>query len=104
MGFKILWSQFAESQLQEIYHYYENKVSSRVAVKLIKGIINEPIKLLTAPYIGQSESLLSERKIQYRYLIFKNFKLIYSVDEEAQFIKIVDVFDTRRNPTIVKRM
>ncbi len=103
MALKIIWSAFAEAQLDEIYEYYENKVSSRVASKLVKGIINEAEKLIKASFIGQEEELLKKRKIQYRYLVFKNYKLIYSVDEQNGFIKIADVFDTRQNPPKMKR-
>ena len=103
MNFKIIWSAFAELQLDEIYEYYEKKVSPIVATKLVKGIINEPEKLTKASFIGQEEALLKERKIQYRYLVFKNYKLIYSVDEKNRFIKIADVFDTRQNPPKMKR-
>lgn len=75
---KIIWSDFAETQLDKIFDYYEKKASLRVATKLVKGIINVPKKLIKAPYIGQEEELLKDRKIQYRYLVFKNYKLIYS--------------------------
>ena len=71
--------------------------------KLVKGIINEPKKLLQSPLMGQEEELLKQREIHYRYLIFKNYKLIYSVDTENGFIKIADVFDTRQNPPKIKR-
>ena len=100
---KIIWSEFAENQLDEIYEYYEKKASPRIAKKLLKGIINEPEKLIKTPHIGQAEELLQERKIHYRYLVFKNYKLIYSVDTENGFIKIADVFDTRQNPPKLKR-
>ena len=103
MKFKIVWSEFAETQLDEIYGYHKNKASSRIATKLVKGIINKTKKLLKAQSIGQEEELLKERKIQYRYLVFKNYKLIYSVDAENEFIKIADVFDTRQNPIKMKR-
>ncbi len=103
MTLKIIWSEFAETQLDEIYEYYEKKASSRIAKRLVKGIINEPKKLIKTPHIGQEEELLKERKIQYRYLAFKNYKLIYSVDTENGFIKIADVFDTRQNPPKLKR-
>ena len=103
MTFKIIWSQFAETQLDEIYEYYEKNASSRIAKKLMNGIINEPKKLINTPQIGQDEELLKQRKTEYRYLVFKNYKLIYSVDEENGFIKIADVFDTRQNPTKIKR-
>lgn len=104
MVLKIIWSVFAETQLDDIYKYHEKKFSSRVAAKLVKGIIDEPRKLIKAPFIGQEEELLKERKIHYRHLVFKNYKLIYSIEEENGFIKIADVFDTRQNPPKLKRI
>lgn len=103
MALKIIWSEFAETQLDEIFDYYQKKASARIAKKLVKGIINESKKLIKTPQIGQEETLLKERKIQYRYLVFKKYKLIYSVDTENEFIKIADVFDTRQNPPKIKR-
>ena|SRR5690606_1462960 len=103
MTLKTIWSEFAETQLDEIYEYYEKKASPQAAKKLLTGIINEPKKLIKTPLIGQEEELLKQREIHYRYLIFKNYKLIYSVDMENGFIKIADVFDTRQNPPKIKR-
>ncbi len=103
MNFKIIWSDFSETQLDEIFEYYEKKASVNVATKIVTGIIKESEKLINASFIGQEEELLRERKIQYRYLVFKNYKLIYSVDEKNGFIKIADVFDTRQNPPKIKR-
>lgn len=73
---KIIWSEFAESQLDEIYKYHKRKVSITLAKKLLKEIINSLKILLKTPYAGQIEELLKEREIQYRYLVFKNYKLI----------------------------
>lgn len=103
MNFSIVWSEFAESQLDEIYDYYCGEVGKEFAAKFVKGIINEPNKLLTTPFIGQEEELLKGRKIQYRYLVYKNYKLIYSVDLDNGLIRIADVFDTRQNPPKIKR-
>ena len=103
MALKIIWSEFAETQLDEIYDYYEKKVSTRVAKKLVRGIINESKKLIKSPLIGQEEELLKQRETEYRYLVFKNYKLIYSVDNQNGYIKIADIFDTRQNPTKLKR-
>ena len=103
MKLEIIWSEFAETQLDEIYEYYKKEASTRIAKKLLKGIINEPKKLIKTPFIGQEEELLKQREIHYRYLVFKNYKLIYSVDTENGFIKIADVFDTRQNPPKIKR-
>ena len=45
MALIIIWSEFAETQLDEIYDYYKKKVSTKVAKKLVRGIINEPKKI-----------------------------------------------------------
>ncbi|EIJ40423.1 plasmid stabilization system protein [Galbibacter orientalis DSM 19592] len=103
MNFKIIWSDFSETQLDEIYEYYEKKASLKVATKIVTGIIKESEKLIKASLIGQEEELLTDRVIQYRYLVFKNHKMIYSVDEQNGFIKIADIFDTRQNPPKMKR-
>jgi len=103
MIFKIIWSEFAGTQLDEIYEYYKDKASTKVAKKLVRGIINEPKKLIKSPLIGQKEELLKQRETEYRYLIFKNYKLIYSVDNQNGYIKIADVFDTRQNPIKITR-
>ncbi|MCG2420462.1 type II toxin-antitoxin system RelE/ParE family toxin [Aequorivita sp. F47161] len=104
MILKIIWSEFAETQLDEIYEYYKKEAGLRVAKNLVSGIINETKKLIKSPLIGQKEELLKRREIEYRYLVFKNYKLIYSVDNQNGFIKIADVFDTRQNPPKLKRI
>ena len=102
MNFKIIWSRFAETQLDEIYEYYKKEAGIIVAKKLIKTIINEPNKLINSTEIGQEEDLLKEREIHYRYFVCNHYKIIYSVDLENKFIKIADVFDTRQNPPKIR--
>jgi hypothetical protein len=51
----------------------------------------------------QIEELLIDRQYAYRYIVCKNYKIIYSIDYTLQLIKIADVFDTRQNPTKIKR-
>jgi toxin ParE1/3/4 len=59
--------------------------------------------LVKASFIGHQEQLLKERKTQYRYLVTRDDKLIYSVDEKNELIKIAELFETRQNPPILKR-
>ena len=103
MTLEIIWSEFAEKQLELIYKYYKEKAGKTVANKLVRSIIKEPNRLLKEPYLGQEEGLLKNRETAYRYLIFKNYKIIYSIDSENGWIKIADVFDTRQNPSKIKR-
>jgi toxin ParE1/3/4 len=103
MAFNVIWSEFAETQLDGIFEYYKHEANTRVAKKLLKELINEANKLSKSPNIGQIEELLNKRVIQYRYLVYKNYKLIYSIDTKSANIKIADIFDTRQNPTKIER-
>jgi plasmid stabilization system protein ParE len=89
VNFKIIWSEFAETQLDDIYEYYKKKTSLKIANKILTDIIKESDKLIKASFIGQEEDLLKDREIHYRYLVFKNYKIIYSVDEQDGFIKLL---------------
>lgn len=55
------------------------------------------------PRIGQEENLLKHRKQEFRYLVYKNYKVIYWINEKENRIEINDVFDTRQNPTKIER-
>lgn len=103
MDLEIIWSEFAEKQLDEILIYYTENANIRIGRKILRNILKAPEQLKINPFIGQTENLLIERKNSYRYLIHKNFKIIYSVDRENGFIKIADIFDTRQNPDKIKR-
>ncbi len=103
MEFEVIWSEFAERQLDDIFEYYSENATARVAKKLVIGLINEPLKLIHNPYSGQIEPLLQKRKECYHYLVYKSYKIIYSVDQENGFIKVADVFDARQDPEKIKR-
>lgn len=103
MGLKIYWTDFAKSELQTIFKYYFKKASPRVAQELIESIIQHTKNLSTQQSIGAKEPLLEEREKEFRYLVFKNYKIIYWHNLEKNRIDIVDVFDTRQNPIKMKR-
>lgn len=103
MGFIIIWSNFAEIQLDKIFHYYKDVAGSAIALKNIKEIILAVDKLNNNPAIGQIEELLKDRTIEYRYFLHRNYKVIYSIDKKELQIRIADIFDTRQNPVKIKR-
>ncbi len=94
----VYWTRFAENIINDIYYYYEIKAGISVAQKLINGIIDRTIGLEKNPYIGPKENLLKEREQEFRYLVFKSYKIIYWVHLKKNRIEIVNIFDTRRNP------
>jgi plasmid stabilization system protein ParE len=103
MELNIFWTQFAQDELEEIYKYYRRKAGVTISKKIVKGIYNEALILEKQPKLGQIEELLKNRKEEFRYLIHKNYKLIYWINSKENQVEITDVFDTRQNPPKIKR-
>jgi plasmid stabilization system protein ParE len=104
MELEVYWTQFAEDKLTDIFEYYNFNAGVKVAQKLVNGIIDESLKLSKNPFIGQKEDFLIDRIQEYRYLVFKNYKIIYWVDEINKMILVSHVFDTRQNPIKINRL
>lgn len=98
MGLEVYWLEFAESKLEDIYSYYVLKAGGKVARKLIFEIVATTNRLVKQPEIGQVEVALKHRKQEFRYLVYKNYKIIYWINYGFNRIEIVNVFDTRQNP------
>ncbi|HIB38485.1 type II toxin-antitoxin system RelE/ParE family toxin [Mesonia sp.] len=103
MELTLFWTDFSQRELEKIYEHYREKAGVRTAKKLIKVIYDETLKLKNQPRIGQEEELLENRKQEFRYLVYKNYKIIYWINEKERRIEINDVFDTRQNPIKIER-
>ena len=104
MELKIFWTDFAKTELQNIYFYYRENASLKVAKDLVLGIENKTTILKNQPNIGQKEELLKNRRQGFRYLVFKNYKIIYWINIKENRVEISDVFDTRQNPIKMKEV
>ena len=96
--FKILWTDFAINQLKDIFDYHLIKASTNIAQRLVQKIIDATIILENNPKSGRTEDLLADRPQEFRFIIVKNYKIIYWIDYEFSIINISMVFDTRQNP------
>ncbi|MFS4482322.1 type II toxin-antitoxin system RelE/ParE family toxin [Hyunsoonleella sp. 2307UL5-6] len=103
MGLKLFWTSFSQTELFKIYEYHKEKAGIRIAKKLVNGIHSETLKLESQPEIGQIEELLKSRPQEFRYLVYKNYKVIYWVNKKESRIEVNDVFDTRQNPIKIER-
>jgi len=101
--FKVLWTDFAIDQLKDIYDYHLIKASPGIAQKLIQKIIDATLILADHPASGRKEELLAERPQEFRFIIVKNYKILYWVDYKANIISISMVFDTRQNPEKINK-
>ncbi len=95
MEIRVLWTDSALSQLEDIYDYCKIKASPEIAKKLVKALIEETVVLESSPLIGVKEPLLSERPYEYRFLVKNKYKIIYRFNENL--IRIISVFDCRQN-------
>lgn len=102
MEVKVLWSDTSLIQLQEIFDYHNLRVSVSVARKIIKGLVEKSILLEANPLIGIKEPLLADRSFEYRFLIENNYKIIYRFDDNI--VRIISVFDSRRNPLKLEKL
>jgi plasmid stabilization system protein ParE len=96
MEVKILWSESALAQLEEIFEFHKTRASATVARNLVKTIIQNTMIMESNPFIGVKEPLLSDRSFEYRYLIVKNYKIIYRYDDNI--VRINMIFDCRQDP------
>ena len=69
MSYKIVWSNFAESELDKIFEYYIENASRKVAEKILQNILAEPNRLLENSEMFQYEELLIDRNDNYRYIV-----------------------------------
>ena len=104
MELEIYWTDFSKKELKNIFDYYKEKASINVARNLVIGITTEATKLKKQPTIGQEEELLEKDSRDFRYLVFKSYKVIYLVNLQENRIEIFDVFDTRQSPIKMKRV
>ena len=58
---------------------------------------------VTVNTILKEEELLENDSRDFRYLVFKSYKIIYLINLQKNRIEIFDVFDTRQHPLKVKR-
>ena len=104
MELKIFWTESSEKELAKIFQFYFNTVNLRIAEKVTDGIFNATLILTKQPEMGQMEHFLMDRNEDFRYLLYKNYKIIYWFNKEQNWIEICDVFDTRQNPINIKRI
>ncbi len=99
MNLEVYWTRLAENKLDDIFSYYETTVNNSTAKKLVTGIIDKTIGIENNPYIGQKELLLERYEQKFRYLVYKNYKIIYWINLGKGRIEIANIFDTRQNPS-----
>lgn len=103
MELTVYWTQFAEDKLDDVYAFYSIAAGIGTAQNLVGAIIDKSLLLGKNPFIGQKEPMLSGLG-EFRYLIFKSYKIIYRINHEKHRIEVVNLFDCRQNPTKIDKI
>lgn len=98
---QIIWTNFAISELKNIYLYYRMVATDKVADKIRKSIFDGTKPLIKQPLIGAVEENLIDLGQGHRYIVVNNYKIIYRLIH--QNIYITDIFDCRQNPQKMKK-
>jgi plasmid stabilization system protein ParE len=97
---KVKWQKRAE---RELYRYLVKgylEFGETTANKFSAKVASLNSDLAKYPETGFPEPLLKDRKRLYRARhILKRFKLIYYYSESSDTVHIVDIWDTRREPS-----
>jgi plasmid stabilization system protein ParE len=102
MAITIVWSELSEIQLKEVFEYHSINASLETARRIVNRIIHRVGILEKNPLAGAKEEHLSERKEEYRYLVERNYKIIYWRADDI--ITIAAVFDSRQNPKKINKI
>ena len=103
MGMKIFWTDFSKNELRNIFNYHKEIASLKIARKLVTSITEEVLILQSQTEIGQREENLKDREQDFRFILHKNYKVIYWHNIKKNRVEITDVFDKRQNPKKIKR-
>lgn len=103
MELKVFWTDFAKSELKNIFDCHKEKVSVKIAQQIVEQIVLTANELKSFPEMGTIEELLKNRPESFRYIISTNYKVIYWINRDKERIEIVDVFDTRQSPIKITR-
>ena len=97
----VIWTNFAISELKNIFLYYRMVANEKVAEKIRKSIFDATRLLSKQPFTGAIEENLIELKQEHRYLVVGNYKIVYKITQSS--IYITDIFDCRQNPLKMKK-
>ena len=90
-------SKRAQRQWLQILVYYNEMGGERAAAKLHRKYLQKKKRLLKFPESGTPESLLRDRKIQYRSVIINEYyKMVYYVKGEV--LRVAAFWDMRMHP------
>lgn len=97
---KIQYDIEARRQIEEIFRFGKTKFGTRTALRYKEKLIERINALKQNPFIGSIEWLLTDKVHEYRFILVKPYKVIYSV--KGDVIRIHLFWHTHRDPDTLR--
>ena len=88
MGFKVIWSDPAVADLEDICSYIAQD-DAEAALRVARGIVAHTDLLATFPFIGPTYPRGSRGAL--RLIAFRSYRILYEVDERRESVKVVHI-------------
>ena len=100
---EVVWSRLARETFVEVLQFIEELFDRKVAQRAADSIIEYANLLGTFPRIGYVDDLLStEEETEVRLMNCRKSAIYYTIEDQT--VIIVAIFDTRRNPAVIKEI
>jgi toxin ParE1/3/4 len=93
---KIIWTNPSVDDLSEIFLFLEITINIEKAEEITTKLYQRVDDLFDFPEMGTIAYDRHDMKSQYRYLVEKPYKILYSVLNDIVYIEAV--YDTRQDP------
>jgi toxin ParE1/3/4 len=94
MDFKIIWSDAAIADLQEVCSYVAQD-DPQAAGRLGRGILDHVRVLASFPFIGPTYP--RGARVTLREIVFRSYRIFYDVSEEFLSVEILHVWHGARD-------
>jgi toxin ParE1/3/4 len=93
---KIIWTNPAVEDLNEIFLFLEITINIDKAEEITTELYQRVDDLFSFPEMGTIAYDRHDMKSEYRYLVEKHYKILYSYSNDIIYIEAV--YDTRQDP------
>lgn len=96
---RIEWNRKAEQQWYGIAASINKTFGKEAVLSFVQNVNEWQHRIIANPEIAAFEPLLKDRRKPYRSIVIhKCCKLVYYVNQKEDVVRIVALWDTRRNP------
>lgn len=97
MGFKVIWSDAAAAELEDIC-FYISQDDPEAALRVARGIVAHTDLLASFPFIGPVYPRGSKGTL--RLIVHRSYRILYDVNESREGVEILHIrHGAREEPT-----